>query len=155
MFSLSINLNTMMRKVIGVALILLSNYSVAQKAEVFSTAEGAIGGYDPVAYFILNKPEKGSEQFSLNHKGADWYFANAENLKLFKDAPEKYVPQFGGYCSYAVSQNYTYAGDPFAFTIVAGKLYLNASPGVVKKWLEKKDEYIQSANKNWPDVLKK
>jgi YHS domain-containing protein len=128
---------------------------LAQKAEVFSTEEGAIRGYDPVAYFTLNKPVKGEKEFSTTFKDATWYFSSAENLKLFSESPEKYAPQFGGYCAYAVSQNYTYATEPDAFTILDGKLYLNANKKTSLHWNSKRDEYIPAAVKNWPEVLKK
>ena len=57
----------------------------------------AINGYDPVAYFTQGKPLKGSEQFSFQWMGAEWRFASAEHLDLFRANPEKYAPQYGGY----------------------------------------------------------
>ena len=139
------------------ALLLLVNFSIAiaQKSEVFSTEEGAIRGYDAVAYFTENKPAKGDVKFKMNYKNADWYFSSEENLNAFKAAPEKYEPQFGGYCAYAVSQNYTYSTEPDAFTVLDGKLYLNANMKTSKYWNSKRDELIPAAVKNWPEVLKK
>jgi YHS domain-containing protein len=57
----------------------------------------AIKGYDPVAYFDQRKPLKGSEKFAYQWMGAEWRFASAEHLDLFKSNPEKYAPQYGGY----------------------------------------------------------
>jgi len=57
----------------------------------------AIKGYDPVAYFTQGKPLKGSEEFTYQWMGAQWRFASAEHLDLFKSNPEKYAPQYGGY----------------------------------------------------------
>jgi YHS domain-containing protein len=57
----------------------------------------AIKGYDPVAYFTVAKPVKGSEEFEYRWQGAKWRFSRAENLELFKAEPEKYAPQYGGY----------------------------------------------------------
>jgi YHS domain-containing protein len=124
------------------------------KLEVFTTDEGAIRGYDAVAYFTEGKPVKGEKQFSTEFKGATWCFASEENVNAFKASPEKYAPQFGGYCAYAVSQNYTYETDPNAFTIVDNKLYLNYNKETSEAWNLKRDEYIQLANRNWPNVLK-
>lgn len=138
-----------------ILLILIGITACTTKPEVFSTNEGAIRGYDPVTYFTSDNPEKGSKQFVYQHNGADWHFTSAENLEMFKLNPEKYMPQFGGYCAYAVSQNYTYETDPLAFTIVEGKLYLNYDKETSKAWNEKRTEYIISANENWPEVLKK
>ena len=121
---------------------------------VFSTfLGGAIRGYDPVAYFIQGRPVEGKRAHSLKWKGATWYFANAENQDLFRGNPEKYAPQYGGYCAYAVSQNYTASIDPEAWKIVDGKLYLNYSKSVQTTWEEDITGYISSAERNWPKIL--
>jgi len=57
----------------------------------------AIKGYDPVAYYTQGKPLKGTETFTYEWMGAEWLFASAEHLDLFKSSPEKYAPQYGGY----------------------------------------------------------
>ena len=57
----------------------------------------AIKGYDPVAYFTLGKPVKGSDQFELEWMEAKWRFSSDQHLNLFKSDPEKYAPQYGGY----------------------------------------------------------
>src|SRR5574341_898281 len=107
-------------------------------------------GYDPVAYFTTAKPVKGHSKFEFKWMGATYHFSSQENLEQFKKAPEKYAPQYGNYCAYAVSQGYTAPVDPEAFDIVNGKLYLNYSKSVQKKWREKRDDYIAAADKNWP-----
>jgi YHS domain-containing protein len=146
-----------MKNVCLAVLLLVINFSIAiaQKAEVFSTSDGAIRGYDAVAYFTMNKPVKGDKQFTTNYNGADWFFSSEENLTVFKASPEKYAPQFGGYCAYAVSQNYTYDTEPDAFTVLDGKLYLNANLKTSKYWNSKRDELIPAAIKNWPEVFNK
>jgi YHS domain-containing protein len=127
----------------------------AQQAEIFSTSDGAIRGYDPVAYFTVGQAVKGDSKFTATYKGVKWYFSSEENLKTFKTDPEKYAPQYGGYCAYAVSQNYTYETNPNAFTIVDDKLYLNYDKKTSKAWNAKRGELIKKANENWPEVLKK
>lgn len=112
-------------------------------------------GYDPVAYFTIGKPVKGDAKFEYKWMDAAYRFSNQENLELFKKAPEKYAPQYGSYCAYAVSQGYTAPVDPEAFDIVNGKLYLNYSKSVQKKWREKRDDYIASADQNWPEIKAK
>ncbi len=57
----------------------------------------AIKGFDPVAYFTMGKPVKGSDQFPYEWKGAKWLFSSREHLDLFSADPEKYAPQYGGY----------------------------------------------------------
>src|SRR5437016_4674828 len=84
----------------------------------------AIKGYDPVAYFTQSKPVKGSSAFTYQWMNATWWFASAEARDEFARIPEKYAPQYGGYCAYGVSQGHTAPIDPEAWTIVEGKLYL-------------------------------
>lgn len=115
----------------------------------------AIKGYDSVAYFTENKAIKGDKEFSLDHKGAVWLFSSQENLELFKANPEKYEPQYGGYCAYAVSKNQTASIKPELFTIHEGKLYLNYNKSINDKWLEQKESFIEDADKNWPQLLDK
>jgi YHS domain-containing protein len=128
----------------------------AQKAEVYSSWLGAaIRGYDPVAYFTEGKPVEGSRKFSHEWKGATWRFASAANRDAFAAAPEKYAPQFGGYCAYGVANGYTVSTVPEAWTIVEGKLYLNYSLGVRADWLKDVPGYIGKANANWPRALER
>jgi YHS domain-containing protein len=112
----------------------------------------AIEGYDPVAYFKEKKPVEGKDAYSHEWNDAKWLFSSAENLKLFKENPEKYAPQYGGYCAYAVAKGKTAGIDPDQWTIVDGKLYLNYSASVNKKWLGKRDQFIIDADKNWPEL---
>lgn len=115
----------------------------------------AVRGYDPVAYFTESKPREGSSDFSFEWNGAKWRFVSQENLNLFKASPEKYAPQYGGYCAWAVSQGYTANIDPEAWKIVEGKLYLNYDKKVQAKWEKDIPGFIEKANKNWPEILKK
>ncbi len=114
----------------------------------------ALKGYDPVAYFVRGRPEKGSAQFSHSWANATWWFVSAEHRELFKANPGKYAPQFGGYCAWAVSNGYTADTDPAAWKIVDGKLYLNYSTGVQKKWEKDFRTRIQEGEKNWPALHK-
>ncbi|MCY3969358.1 MAG: YHS domain-containing protein [Acidobacteria bacterium] len=128
--------------------------TAAEEDPVFTTRGNlAIRGYDPVAYFTEGKAVKGDRDFTLGWQGADWRFASAENRDLFSEDPEKYAPQYGGYCAWAVSRNYTAPTDPDAFTVVNGKLYLNYNKRVMNQWLEDRDRNIEQADENWPAVL--
>ncbi len=114
----------------------------------------AVKGYDPVAYFNEGKPVEGSEAYEYEWKDATWRFANAENRAEFIDAPEKFAPQYGGYCAYAVSQGVTADIDPDAWKIVNGKLYLNVSRSIQRTWERSIKSYIRKADANWPRILK-
>ena len=139
--------------ILTVALTFILTWAFAQKSQIFSTKDGAIKGYDPVAYFKDNKATEGSENFAYEWMDATWYFSDEDNLQTFKEAPETYAPQFGGYCAYAVSQGYTYRTSPEAWKIVDDKLYLNYSQNIKEKWEANQAEYIKLGNGNWPKVL--
>ena len=115
----------------------------------------AVRGYDPVAYFTDGKPVEGNRAHSCEWQGANWRFANVENLEAFKADPAKYAPQYGGYCAWAVSQGYTASADPQAWRIVDGKLYLNYNLDVKRTWEQDVTGNIARANANWPAVLEK
>ncbi len=118
-------------------------------------ADVAIKGYDPVAYFTVGSPTKGIDRFAHRWSDATWYFASAKNKALFVRSPEKYAPQFGGYCAWAVSHGYTADVDPEAFRIVDGKLYLIYSTAVERRWEQDIPGNIARAQGNWPAVLNK
>lgn len=115
----------------------------------------AIKGYDPVAYFTDGKPVKGSKEHSFSWMGATWYFASAAHRDSFAAAPEKYAPQYGGYCAWAVSQGSTAGIDPEAWKIVDGKLYLNYNKKIQATWEEGMAANIAKADENWPHLLGK
>ncbi len=113
----------------------------------------AVSGHDPVAYFKQGKPVEGSSEHELEWNGATWRFSSAANLAAFEADPEAYAPQYGGYCAWAVSQGYTASTDPTAWRIVDGKLYLNYSHGVQRRWEKDIPGNIAKADTNWPKVL--
>lgn len=109
----------------------------------------AIEGYDPVAYFKMNKAVRGSEQFTHNWLGAIWQFANAEHRDLFENNPISYAPQYGGYCSDGMAYGTTTANlDPQAFRIIEGKLYLNHDQGAAMELVETPGQ-ITKADAMW------
>jgi YHS domain-containing protein len=110
----------------------------------------AIEGYDTVAYHTKGQPQKGDAKYSTEWNGAKWQFATEENLQAFKVDPERYAPQYGGYCSYAMARNSFADGDPNRWKVVDGKLYLNANFFAQKLWERDIPEKIKSANTNWP-----
>ncbi len=119
---------------------------------VFSTK--AVSGYDVVAYFTTGKPTKGNDKYKYKWKDAEWFFASEENMKKFTSEPEKYAPQYGGYCAWAVAQGYDASGDPLQWTILNDKLYLNYDASVQKKWEVSREKFIADADKNWPNLIK-
>jgi len=143
----------MLKSLLGLLALVFVPLAFATEAPVFSTDDGAIRGYDPVAYFTIGEPTRGSDQFTASWQGATYKFASAANLALFKEEPEAYAPQYGGYCAYAVSKGATAGTVPEAWTIVDGKLYLNYSLAVQQRWRRDVPGHIKAANRNWPAVL--
>jgi len=115
----------------------------------------AIAGYDPVAYFTDGKPVKGKKEHTLEWNGARWRFASGEHLQLFRESPEQYAPQYGGYCAWAVSQGDTADIDPEQWQIVDGKLYLNYNREIQERWQQDIEGHIAAADRHWPELLRK
>ena len=137
----------------GFALILLLlAIPAAAVDEVFQTAEGALRGFDPVAYHTVGAPVKGRAELSHDWNGATWRFASAANRDAFVADPSKYAPQFGGYCAYGTSQGYKVGTDPEAFAVVDGKLYLNYSRPVQVTWNKDRAAHIARAEQNWKEL---
>lgn len=118
-------------------------------------ADLAIRGYDPVAYVVAGSPTKGNPKFEYRWQGAVWQFASAANRARFIKDPERYAPQFGGYCAWAISRGYTADSDPESWRIVDGKLYLIYSKAVQRRWEQDVEGNIAKARANWPSVLDK
>ncbi len=129
--------------------------SMNAMAGVFNETNGvAIDGYDPVAYLVEQKPVKGRAEFSSVFKDSTFHFKSAANRDMFASAPEKFAPQYAGYCAFGVSRGYKAAISPDAFTVVDGKLYLNYNAEVKTMWTKDMPGYIGKANGNWAVVEK-
>ena len=126
-----------------------------QKSETFVQSGKAIRGYDPVAYFSEGKPVKGDDKLLYSWNNANWYFSSRQNLDLFKANPEKYAPQYGGYCAYGLSEGHKAPTDADAWSIEDGKLYLNYNTDVRKMWSKEKKDRIEKADKNWQQIKDK
>jgi uncharacterized membrane protein len=120
-----------------------------------STRGVALDGYDVVAYFTAGKPIRGQSTLTVDWQGTVWRFATAANRDAFASAPDKYAPQFGGFCAYGVSRGYAVDIDPDAWSIVDGKLYLNYSKSVQRTWEKDRTSYIEKARVNWPAIAAK
>lgn len=150
-----------LRTVIGMLCLVISAAAVA--APPINTLTGgffarrsdtAIRGYDPVAYFTDGKPVAGSDAFVHEWMGAKWKFASQAHLDLFKAAPERYAPQYGGYCAYGVATDNLVSIEPDKFRIIDDKLYLNYDASVQKKWLVDPAGFITKANAKFPVLLR-
>lgn len=114
----------------------------------------ALKGYDAVSYFQgQGQPVKGNEDFQTTWRGAQWLFSSQQNLDLFTADPLRYAPQYGGYCAYAAAEGNLVKGDPLVHTIVNDKLYLNYNQKIDKKWQINREEFIQQADSEYPQLV--
>ncbi|PQJ21857.1 YHS domain-containing (seleno)protein [Tenacibaculum sp. SG-28] len=114
-------------------------------------------GYDLVSYFTAQKPVKGSSQYTYNYNGIPLQFSSQENLRLFLKNPTAYLPQYGGYCAYAIAvKKIKMKIDPETYEIRAGKLYLfyNAwFSNTLNDWLAGDVlQYQRQADANWKQL---
>lgn len=119
----------------------------------------AIQGYDPVAYFKINKALPGKKEISTKYKSVIYYFSSKENLELFSKNPSNYEPQYGGWCAYAMGNSGEKVEiNPETFKIIDGKLYLfyNAYfTNTLKSWNKNEKSLKNKADNNWNAIVKK
>lgn len=138
----------------------ISTFFFAQKTD-YNTSKGYLAkGYDVVSYFTAKKPLEGNSKFQTTIDGVKFKFSSQENLTLFNKNPKKYIPQYGGYCAYAVgAKNIKKATDPESFEIRDGKLYLFYTSffgDKIEDWQEGDTKKLQQkADKNWQKLKDK
>ncbi|MEL6683149.1 MAG: YHS domain-containing (seleno)protein [Pseudomonadota bacterium] len=135
------------------ALTFTASTAMAATPSIYAEDGIAVDGTDVIGYFTEGAPIAGRADITHDYMGATWRFASEENRDLFAADPEKYAPQYGGYCAFAVSQGYTASTIPEAWKIVDDKLYLNFSRRVQRRWERDIPGHIASADANWPSVL--
>jgi YHS domain-containing protein len=114
-----------------------------------------LSGYDPVAYHTEGKPVKGSGYHVAEHNGVIYLFANKKNRRMFEADPQKFLPEYGGFCAYGVSLGKKFASDPEVWRIENGKLFLNLDNDIQKKWEKDLSGHIQKADVNWSQIKEK
>ncbi|TNF19699.1 MAG: YHS domain protein [Rhodobacteraceae bacterium] len=132
---------------------LVPQRALARAPEIFQTGGVAINGADPVAYFRKGGPDISDNAFKVSWRGAQWQFDSARAMTLFESNPESFAPRFGGYCAYAASKGYLAPTIPEAWTVHAGRLYLNASLRARELWLQDVPGNIAKGEANWPGIL--
>lgn len=147
-----------MRNRILILLLFTATTFFSQKA-YYNTNKGFIAeGYDVVSYFN-NNPEKGNKEFTTKFDGVKFKFSSKENLEIFKKSPKKYVPQYGGYCAYAIGLKAEKVSiNPKTYEIRDGKLYLfynSWGTNTLELWEDEGAEKLQQkADENWLKIIK-
>lgn len=113
----------------------------------------AIHGYDPVAYFTLERPTPGDATITYDYAGAVWRFASTKHRDAFTKNPERYAPAYGGFCAYAMARGSRADIDPAAWKIVNGKLYLNYDADIQAEWEADRSAMIARADRAWAELL--
>jgi YHS domain-containing protein len=137
-----------------IILLLLTGFGEVAMGEL-SGSDIAIKGYDTVSYFKTDKALKGNESFSFKWHDLTWYFSTKENRDLFATSPEKYAPQYDGYCAWAMTEARKARTDPEVWQIVNGKLYLQCSQAAYEKWSRDIPSNIKKADMNWLKFINK
>ncbi len=112
----------------------------------------AVGGYDVVSFYS-GKPLEGSKQFRQTYMDAEWRFSSQANLDLFRTNPSAFVPQYGGYCAWAIAKGKLAKGSPEYWHIRDGKLYLNFNARIQEQWVQDIPGFIKEADAKWPEIL--
>lgn len=135
---------------VALPVLMLSSLAFAQDASINTVA---VQGYDVVSYHIGDgTPAKGNGGNVAYFNGITYLFSNAENKAAFEANPEKYVPAYGGYCAFGVTGGRKFVGDPLAYRVVEGTLYLNLSKQVQERWIQDIPGNIERANNRWPEI---
>ncbi len=125
----------------------ISPISMKLWGEINQEADVALAGNDAVAYHTQGAALMGSSDYEVKWNDVTWQFSSTENKALFVSNPEKYAPQFGGYCSFAVSQGVTADVSHDVWLLKEGKLYLFMDAGVKKEWIA--NNGLIASNQNW------
>ncbi len=150
----------MMRNLVLALMTLVAGAAVA--SDSISTSNGltaaggplAIHGYDAVSYFD-GEPQRGLAEFSTKHDGVVYRFASRQSMRQFVKSPDKYTPQFGGFCAYGTSVGKKFDGDPLVYRVVDGKLYFNLNPSIKETWEKDLSGNIRKAVDTWPKIRDK
>jgi|SaaInlStandDraft_7_1057024.scaffolds.fasta_scaffold03651_3 YHS domain-containing protein len=138
--------------VVALVIGLFANGAIASMGNGTENSTPVMGGYDPVSYFTAGEPQRGSGFHTATHEGGTYLFASKANKKMFEANPEKYAPQFGGYCAYGVAVGKKFYSDPTIWKVVDGKLYLNLDKKIQAKWNEDMKGHINKAHSNWKGI---
>ena len=139
-----------------VALMLGACASSGPYNSVSDSADGVLmlKGYDPVAYFTLGKHTLGKREFKATHEGATFRFASDEHRMMFTKDPDRYVPQYGGFCANGIVYGIPWGGDPDSWKVINGKLYIFGGESSRKYFLMDEKQNLQLADRYWSGEIK-
>jgi len=151
-----IKLNKTLKNIVLISALALAVTGCVKKAEpaaIMSVDQVALEGYDPVAYFTSGSARKADGTYSYLYEGLTWNFETSDNLESFKADPAKYVPVFGGFCAYELTDEELVYSKPEFWHIHNGQVYLFSRKSSQEKWFREMDTMIPKAQMQW-DALK-
>ena len=147
---------TSIRRLIAAAVFVLAAATGAAAQRVNADRHGlAVKGYDVVAYFVDGRAVAGDARFEHAVDGVRYRFASAANRDRFAQDPQRFLPQYGGFCAWAVSRGYTADTDPLAWRVVDGRLFLNYDRSVQRTWEQDVKGNVAKGDANWPGLSRK
>jgi len=146
-----------MKLFLGILFLGISTTCFAQQIDYNAKKGFVANGYDVVSYFTEKKPTEGKKKYQTTYGGATFKFSSEKNLTLFKEDPKKYIPQYGGYCAYAIAEKKIKMHiDPDAYEVRDGKLYLFYNSWLSNKltdWQKGDTKKLQEkGDKNWREL---
>lgn len=127
--------------------------ATTQRVAVDQTSGYAIGGFDPVAYFVERRPVEGVRGVEAIYQGAIWRFASKGNRDAFVDTPDLYAPQYGGYCARSAALGIVAEADPRVFAFYRGRLYFFRGEAERARWLIAPEDHIAAATRSWLRIV--
>lgn len=134
------------------AVICSSLVGAAEKPSPVPGKRVALRGYDPVSYFVNGRPEKGASEFWFAFDDAIYIFKNAEHRAAFISDPERYAPQYDGFCAMTVSNGVKAEADPDAWLVVDGKLFVFRSKAGVAAFTKDSQASTSRADSHWRSI---
>lgn len=141
-----------LRALLAVVALMLSPALFASGA---TDSTPAVSGYDVVSYFTKQKAERGSEKHAVTYQDSTYWFTSAEHKALFSQQPQRYLPQYDGYCAYGIRYGQMVEADPQAWIIVDDKLYLHTDHSFLEKWQADTGAAIKEGDEQWQVLREK
>lgn len=115
----------------------------------------AMRGFDAVSYFSDSLPRRGNAEHVIDYGGAAYYFTTAANAQIFCENPARYIPAYGGFCTYGISLGKKFDGDPMIYRIINGRLYFSLNNKIANYFHESVERTIADADAIWPTIAEK
>ncbi len=143
------------KSALAVLLVAVTGVNTGALAADSTHSTPAVQGYDVVTYHNGKRPLRGNGNFTVDHDGATYLFSSQQNMQIFIDAPEKYLPAYNGYCAFGVSVGKKFIGDPEVWRVIDGRTYLNLDVGIQEQWLKDTAGRIKTADAKWVNIKHK